>query len=293
MDVVGSFVGYIKYEKRYSDHTVNAYFRDISQFITFLSASFSDVTPINANFRHVRSWVVSLIEDSNEARSVNRKLSALNSFYKYLLREKIVNFNPTEKIVPPKNKKRLPVFVEEKQMFDLLKEVDFGEGFKGERDKLIIALFYSTGIRLSELISLKISDVDLHNNTIKVLGKRNKERIIPFGLQLKTDIEKYIIYRTQIGASDQNLFISEKGKKLYSKLIYRIVNHYIGIVAILDKKSPHILRHTFATHLLNNGADLNAIKELLGHANLAATQVYTHNSFEKLRNIYKKAHPRA
>lgn len=293
MDVVGSFVGYIKYEKRYSDHTVNAYFRDISQFVLFLSTSFSDVTPINATFRHVRSWVVSLIEDTNEARSVNRKLSALNSFYKYLLREKIVNFNPTEKIVPPKNKKRLPVFVEEKQMFDLLKEVDFGEGFKGDRDKLIIALFYSTGIRLSELISLKISDVDLHNNTIKVLGKRNKERIIPFGLQLKADIDRYIIYRTQIGESDQNLFISEKGKKLYSKLIYRIVNHYIGIVATLDKKSPHILRHTFATHLLNNGADLNAIKELLGHANLAATQVYTHNSFEKLRNIYKKAHPRA
>ncbi len=293
MDVVGSFVGYIKNEKRYSDHTVNAYFRDISQFVLFLSASFSDVTAINASFRHVRSWVVSLMEDSNEARTVNRKLSSLSSFYKYLLREKIVNFNPTDKIVPPKNKKRLPIFVEEKQMIDLLKDVDFGDGFIGERDKLIITLFYCTGIRLSELISLKIYDIDFHNNTIKVLGKRNKERIIPIGTILKTDMERYLTFRNKINSTENNLFISEKGSKIYAKLVYRIVNHYIGLVAVLDKKSPHILRHTFATHLLNNGADLNAIKELLGHANLAATQVYTHNSFEKLRNIYKKAHPRA
>jgi integrase/recombinase XerC len=293
MDVVGSFVGYIKNEKRYSDHTVNAYFRDISQYVLFLSASFPDVTPINASFRHVRSWVVSLMEDSNEARTVNRKLSSLNSFYKYLLREKIVNFNPTDKIIPPKNKKRLPIFVEEKQMIDLFKEVDFGDGFIGERDKLIITLFYCTGIRLSELISLKFFDIDFHNNTIKVLGKRNKERIVPIGTILKTDMEKYLTFRNKINSTEHNLFISEKGSKIYAKLVYRIVNHYIGMVAVLDKKSPHILRHTFATHLLNNGADLNAIKELLGHANLAATQVYTHNSFEKLRNIYKKAHPRA
>lgn len=293
MDVVGSFVGYIKNEKRYSDHTVNAYFRDISQFISFLNTSFSDVTAINANFRHVRSWVVSLVEAPIEARSVNRKLSSLNTFYKYLLREKIVNFNPTDKIVPPKNKKRLPIFVEEKQMLDLLKDVDFGEGFIGERDKLIISLFYCTGIRLSELISLKINDVDFHNNTIKVLGKRNKERIIPIGTVLKSDMENYLKSRNTINTIENNFFISEKGIKMYSKLVYRIVNKYIGVVAVLDKKSPHILRHTFATHLLNNGADLNAIKELLGHANLAATQVYTHNSFEKLRNIYKKAHPRA
>ena len=294
MDVVGSFVGYIKNEKRYSDHTVNAYFRDISQFLSFLNTSYSnDINLINASFRHVRLWMVSLIENSIEARSVNRKLSSLNSFYKYLLREKIVNFNPTDKIVPPKNKKRLPVFVEEKQMFELLSEVDFGTGFIAKRDKLIITLFYSTGIRLSELISLKIGDVDLNNCSLKVLGKGNKERIIPFGKNLKNSIENYFIYRDQIMPIDSNLFISEKGKKIYSKLVYRIVNHYIGIVSVLEKKSPHILRHTFATHLLNNGADLNAIKELLGHANLAATQVYTHNSFDKLRNIYKKAHPRA
>jgi len=293
MDVIDCFVEYIKTEKRFSVHTVKAYFCDISQFAFFLNRSFSNITPINATFRHVRAWVVSLIESSNKARSVNRKLSSLNSFYKYLLREKFVNINPTDKIIPPKNKKRLPVFIEEKQMLYLLNNINFGNNFTGVRNKLILAMFYCTGIRLSELISLKINNIDLQNNTIKVLGKRNKERIIPFGLHLRSDMKTYFTYRNKITSVEPNLFISEKGNSLYPKLVYRIVKHYIGIVVALEKRSPHVLRHTFATHLLNNGADLNAIKELLGHANLAATQVYTHNSFEKLRNIYKKAHPRA
>jgi integrase/recombinase XerC len=293
MDVIGAFGGYIQNEKRYSAHTVNAYLRDLKQFSTFLTHSFNGIDPLNANFRHVRSWVVDLMEQKNEARSVNRKLSTLNTFYRYLLREKLVAFNPTEKVTSPKNKKRLPVFVEEKPMSDIFTKIDFGGGFEGKRNRLILNVFYMTGIRLSELISLKISDVDFHENTLKVLGKRNKERIIPFGSGLRNDLQDFLNDRSEIKTNPDSLFVTGKGEKLYPKLVYRIVNQYINIVATIEKKSPHVLRHTFATHLLNNGADLNAIKELLGHANLAATQVYTHNSFEKLRSIYKKAHPRA
>ncbi|NCO54652.1 MAG: integrase [Bacteroidetes bacterium CG02_land_8_20_14_3_00_31_25] len=293
MDLITHFVGYIKNEKRYSSNTVLAYFNDISQFSEFLIKNFARIELKNASFRHVRSWIVSLMENSIEARSVNRKLSSLNIFYKFLIRENIVKFNPTEKIIPPKNKKRLPIFIEEKQMLNLTTNIDFGNGFIGLRNKLVITLLYGTGIRLSELISLKIEDIDFYENSIKVLGKRNKERIIPFGNQLKIELKQYIIERAKVNSKTNNVFVTEKGLSFYPKLVYRIVTHYIGMVATIEKKSPHILRHTFATHLLNNGADLNAIKELLGHANLAATQVYTHNSFEKLRNIYKKAHPRA
>ncbi len=292
MDVIGAFGGYIQNEKRYSAHTVNAYLRDLNQFATFLTSSFNGINPLNANFRHVRSWVVNLMEQKNEARSVNRKLSTLNTFYKYLLREKLVIFNPTEKVTSPKNKKRLPVFVEEKPMSDMFTKIDFGGGYEGKRNRLILNVFYMTGIRLSELISLKISDIDFHENTLKVLGKRNKERIIPFNTGLRNEIQDYLKERNEISTNPE-LFVTDKGEKLYPKLVYRVVTQYINIVATIEKKSPHVLRHTFATHLLNNGADLNAIKELLGHANLAATQIYTHNSFEKLRTIYKKAHPRA
>ena len=293
MDVIGAFVGYIQNEKRYSAHTVNAYSRDLEQFSIFLSKSFNDINLLNANFRHLRLWIVELMEQKNEARSVNRKLSTLNTFYKYLLREKLITFNPTEKVTSPKNKKRLPVFVEEKPMAGLFNQIGFSNDFEGIRNRLILNVFYMTGMRLSELISIKMSDVDLHENTIKVLGKRNKERIIPFGTGLRNEINEYLKKRDEVSTPHNYFFITEKGEKLYPKLVYRIVNHYIGMVATIEKKSPHVLRHTFATHLLNNGADLNAIKELLGHANLAATQVYTHNSFEKLRSIYKKAHPRA
>jgi integrase/recombinase XerC len=293
MDLITHFVGYIKNEKRYSSNTVLAYFNDISQFSEFLIKNFARIQLTNASFRHVRAWIVNLMENSIEARSVNRKLSSLNIFYKFLIREKIVKFNPTEKIIPPKNKKRLPIFIEEKQMLNLITNIDFGNGFIGLRNKLVITLLYGTGIRLSELISLKTEDIDFYENSIKVLGKRNKERIIPFGNQLKIELKQYIIERAKVNSKTNNVFVTEKGLSFYPKLVYRIVTHYIGMVATIEKRSPHILRHTFATHLLNNGADLNAIKELLGHANLAATQVYTHNSFEKLRNIYRKAHPRA
>jgi integrase/recombinase XerC len=293
MDVVGSFVGYIQNEKRYSAHTVNAYIRDINQFYDFLNNSFNNIDLLKVNFRHVRMWVVKLMDEKIEPRSVNRKLSSLNSFYKYLIREKLINFNPTDKVVSPKSKKRLPTFVEEKSMVDLFKNIDFGDGYIGARDRLILSLFYMTGIRLSELIFLKINDIDFHENTIKVLGKRNKERIIPFGIQLNKEMKLFLELRKSIETTEFFFFLTLKGESLYPKLVQRIVIHYLGLVATLEKRSPHVLRHTFATHLLNNGADLNAIKELLGHSNLAATQVYTHNSFEKLRTIYKKAHPRA
>ena len=282
MDLITHFVGYIKNEKRYSSNTVLAYFNDISQFSEFLIKNFARIELKNASFRHVRSWIVSLMENSIEARSVNRKLSSLNTFYKFLIREKIVKFNPTEKIIPPKNKKRLPIFIEEKQMLNLTTNIDFGNGFIGLRNKLVITLLYGTGIRLSELISLKIEDIDFYENSIKVLGKRNKERIIPFGNQLKIELKQYIIERAKVNSKTNNVFVTEKGLSFYPKLVYRIVTHYIGMVATVEKKSPHVLRHTFATHLLNNGADLNAIKELLGHASVQTTQVYAHIRMEDL-----------
>ena len=282
MDLITHFVGYIKNEKRYSSNTVLAYFNDISQFSEFLIKNFARIELKNASFRHVRSWIVSLMENSIEARSVNRKLSSLNIFYKFLIREKIVKFNPTEKIIPPKNKKRLPIFIEEKQMLNLTTNIDFGNGFIGLRNKLVITLLYGTGIRLSELISLKIEDIDFYENSIKVLGKRNKERIIPFGNQLKIELKQYIIERAKVNSKTNNVFVTEKGLSFYPKLVYRIVTHYIGMVATVEKKSPHVLRHTFATHLLNNGADLNAIKELLGHASVQTTQVYAHIRMEDL-----------
>jgi len=291
MDLVSQFEHYLENEKRYSKNTVIAYLIDLQQFFTFVNQN-TKIEYTNVNFRHVRSWVVSLLDNKLSSKSVNRKISSLKKFYKFLLRENLIKHNPTEKVISPKISKRLPVFVEEKQMQIITDEINYGNDYNGLLNKLIISLFYGTGIRLSELINLKLFNIDFYNNTIKVIGKRNKERIIPFGQNLKHDIDNYLVERKKIVTKSDNLLISKKGIDLYPKFIYRIVKHYINLVATIDKKSPHVLRHTYATHLLNNGADLNAIKELLGHANLAATQVYTHNSFEKLKNIYKKAHPR-
>jgi integrase/recombinase XerC len=293
MDAVGGFVGYIQHEKRFSQHTVRSYSNDLFQFTGFLEKEYGSISIADASYRHIRAWVVSLMEEGLEARSVNRKLSSLKTFYRYCLRERLIEKNPTEKVVPPKNKKRLPVFVEEEQMDFLFDEVSFGEGYSGIRNRMMVGLFYASGIRLSELISLKVSDISFGEMTFRVLGKRNKERIIPFGPSLKEELLYYIKVREELGSSEPYLFLTGKGAKLYPKLVYRVVKKFIGMVSTIEKKSPHVLRHTFATHLLNHGADLNAIKELLGHANLAATQVYTHNSFEKLKSVYQKAHPRA
>lgn len=284
------FLEFIQYEKRASKHTLVAYSNDIKQFVTYLSTTYEITKIAEVNHTIIRSWIVSLMEQKISPRSVNRKITTLKTFYKFLLRQSIVTENPMLKILSPKTSKRLPVFIEKEKMDTLLDDTVFGDDFEGQRNKLIIELFYATGIRLSELINLKQSNVDLYLCQIKVLGKRNKERIIPFNTILKDQIQHYITAKA--GLNDEFLFINKNGKQLYEKFVYRIVNTYLSQITTVNKKSPHVLRHTFATHMLNNGADLNAIKELLGHANLSATQVYTHNTVEKLKNIHKQAHPK-
>ena len=284
------FLKYIQFEKRFSNHTLVAYTSDLKQFSSFLSLTYETKNVSEINHIIIRSWIVCLMEQKITPRSVNRKITTLKTFYKYLLRQKIVLENPMLKILSPKTSKRLPVFVEKEKMNTLLDNIEFGDNFEGLRNKLIIELFYATGMRLSELINLKEIDVDLYSCQLKVLGKRNKERIIPFNNQTKIQIELYILAKNKL--SKEYLFVRSNGEKLYEKFAYRIVNNYLSQITTLDKKSPHILRHTFATHMLNNGADLNAIKELLGHANLSATQIYTHNTVEKLKNIHKQAHPK-
>jgi integrase/recombinase XerC len=239
--------------------------------------------------------MVSLLNDGITPVTIHRKISALKSFFKFLMREQVLESNPVNGVIVPKKPKRLPVFVKEKDMDILLDTVPFADNFEGIRDKFIITLLYGTGMRLSEMTSLRISDIDLGQKVIKVLGKRNKERIIPFYKELEKEITGYLSAR-QIAFPDADtniVILTSKGKPAYPKLIYRVVNKYLALVSTINKKSPHVIRHSFATALLNHGADLNAIKELLGHANLSATEIYTHNSFEKLNNIYKQAHPRA
>jgi integrase/recombinase XerC len=284
------FITYLSSEKRFSEHTIKSYATDLKQFTSFLSSEFQIIDEINEiSFQIIRTWIASLLEKGISPRSVNRKISTLKTYFKFLIREGELIENPMTKVVAPKSKKRLPVFIEEDQIASLLNEVQFEKDFVGQRNKLIIELFYVTGIRLSELINIKISDVDFNNQSIKVLGKRNKERIIPLSSNVVNDLNIFIENNQQ----NKYLFTNLEGNKLYNKLVYRLVNKYIGEISSVNKKSPHILRHTFATHMLNNGADINAIKELLGHANLSATQVYTHNTIEKLKTVYKQAHPRA
>ena len=284
------FITYLSSEKRFSEHTIKSYTTDLKQFTSFLSAEFQIIDEIHEiSFQIIRTWIASLLENGINPRSVNRKISTLKTYFKFLIREGELIENPMMKVVAPKSKKRLPIFIEEDQIASLLNEVQFEIGFIGQRNKLIIELFYVTGIRLSELINIKISDVDFNNQSIKVLGKRNKERIIP----LSSNVINYLNNFIESNQQNKYLFTNLDGKKLYTKLVYRLVNKYIGKISSVNKKSPHILRHTFATHMLNNGADINAIKELLGHANLSATQVYTHNTIEKLKTVYKQAHPRA
>ena len=283
------FIKYITSEKRLSEHTIRSYQSDLDQFMSYLSIEFDITDNFNEiNFQLIRSWIVYLLERNIQPRTVNRKISVLKTFFKFLLREHIIRENPMLRIVSPKSKKRLPVFVEKEEIKILLDKIEFEQGFVGDRDKLIIEFFYVTGVRLSELINIKINDIDFYNNTVKVLGKRNKERIIPLSSimisQIMNFIKKYNI----------TLFLfTHKRRQVYSKLVYRVVKKYLSKISSVDQRGPHILRHTFATHMLNNGADINAIKELLGHANLSATQIYTHNTIEKLKLVYKQAHPRA
>ena len=295
-DSIAKFLDYLKYEKRSSEHTVTAYEGDLAQFETYLRENFSGVTVLETEPLMVRAWMRELIEGGDSARTVNRKVSALRAFFRYHVKLKNVTVNPMEAISSPKIQKRLPQFVEEGDMENLFSEDLFEDTFEGWRDRLIFELFYATGMRLSELTNIRRNDIDLYACTVKVLGKRNKERIIPFSPRLKEVILKYFsLFDEKYPEIPKNyyIFVAPNCNKIYPKAVYRIVRKYLDLVTTIDKRSPHVLRHTFATHLLNHGADINAIKEILGHASLAATQVYTHNSIEKLKNIYNQAHPRA
>ncbi len=290
------FIKYLKYERRYSEHTVRAYQKDLEQFYNFLKDSgyndnFSDYKEVE---KLIRGWLIKLIEDKISERTINRKFSTLKTYFKFLVQQEKIRRNPMTKIYLPKISKRLPQFVDEEKMNLLLEEDYFKDDFSGIRDRLIIEILYQTGIRLSELINIKDSDVDFNSSQLKILGKRKKERIVPLTDELIRLIRSYLHLRDFrfSSKSSNSLLVTDKGRKLYEKFVYRVVKKYLGTVTTLDKKSPHVLRHTFATHMLNRGAELNAIKELLGHANLSATQVYTHSTFEKLKKIYKQAHPR-
>ena len=295
MNYKETFLDYLQFEKRYSDHTILSYRTDLVQFEKFIVEETGDSDPSNADGKLIRSWVVRLMDSGQNASTVNRKISTLKSFYKYLMRGQQINKNPMDKVLSPKQSKKLPAFVEADKMDLLLDEYKFGDDFRGVRNRLIIEILYITGMRQAELIGLEEGDVDLYEQNVKVTGKRNKQRIVPFDRAYLDIINSYISLRKEEfpQSAYPNLFLTDKGKPLYPKFVYKVVNTYLRFVTTMEHRSPHILRHTFATHMLNSGADLNAIKEILGHANLSATQVYTHNTFEKLVTIYKQAHPRA
>lgn len=289
------FFEYLTHEKRFSPHTLTSYSTDLNQLLQFCSeGSYSFTQWAEIDHFILRSWIISFIDEGLDAKTINRKISSLKSFYKFLLRQGEITKDPTLKLSRPKMSKKLPVFIEEKQIGEVLDNF-FDESFEGQRNRLILELFYSTGIRLSELINLKRDEVDIYNNQIKVTGKGNKERVVPFTLNLRKRIVNYIelLNAVETTSSEKTLFIKEDGKKLYPKLVYNLVRSHLEHITNLERKSPHILRHSFATHMLNSGADINAIKELLGHSSLAATQVYTHNDLEKLKRVYKQAHPKA
>lgn len=289
------FIEYLQFEKRYSQYTIISYQTDLEQFFTFLKSQYDSppLAAISAGF--IRSWLAEMRNEDITPKSLNRKISSLKSFFKYWMKVGEVKQSPMTTIVTPKVGKRLPSFVAENDMDTLRQYVEFPDTWKGLTDKLLLDLFYATGMRLSELINLKESQVDHANCQVKVLGKGNKERIIPVSKDIIEQLKDYIDNKKKIHGDTEhpNLFINEKGKPLYAKYVYNVVKANLSQVTTLKKKSPHVLRHTFATHLTNNGADLNAVKELLGHSSLAATQVYTHNTIEKLKNVYKKAHPKA
>ena len=291
--MVETFLKYLSFEKRYSKHTVEAYRKDLTQFSDFLVNDFEMDNLEEVRHTQIRGWVVSLMDNGLSPKSVNRKIATLKSFYKFLLGREYIELNPATQIKPLKTEKDLPSFVKEYEMTSLLDGVEFPSDFEGQRDKLILELLYSTGIRLAELQGLEEGDVNFYEKTIRVLGKRNKERIIPIGNSLIHLIENYRNLKKEIGMKGEKLLLTDSGDSLYPMFIYRKVKKYLKEVTTLSKKSPHVMRHTFATHLLNKGADLNAVKDLLGHTSLAATQVYTHNSIEKLKAAFDQAHPKA
>ena len=295
--MINTYLKYLSHEKRYSEHTILSYRNDLQQLDSYILQVDASMSYIHANHKILRSWIVSLIEKEVSPRSVNRKIATLRSFYKFLHSREVIENNPTLKLKPLKTDKPLPEFIQEKEMDHLFdsQEISFGEDFSGLRDKMILELFYGTGIRLSELIGVKDESFSLYDQTVKVLGKRNKERVIPLTKEIVNTIRTYIAKRNEkFGDSRDKLFLlTDTGEKCYPMMVYRTVKRYLGYITKSSKKSPHVLRHTFATHLLNKGADLNAVKDLLGHSSLAATQVYTHNSLDKLKSVFDQAHPKA
>jgi integrase/recombinase XerC len=287
------FLNYLQFEKRYSPHTVVAYKTDLDQFIQFMNESFGDFDFITVTSKQVRSWVVKMMEKGVSSRTVNRKIATLNSFYRYLMTREYTEKNPVSLVTSPKVNKKLPTYVHKENLDTLLDCGFFKNDFEGIRDKVIISLLYGTGIRLAELKNLKIQNITHQEFTLKVLGKRNKERIVPYPKSVEAPLSEYLEIREEKCGNIDYLLLTSDGKQVYDKLIYRVVKKHLDMVTTISKKSPHVLRHSFATHLLNNGADLNAVKELLGHSNLSATQIYTHTTFEKLKEIYKQAHPKA
>lgn len=293
------FLDYLRYEKRYSVHTSLSYQTDLFEFVDFLQKNYGTLLIGEINHTYVRSWLASLKEKKLASRSINRKISTLKSFFKYQLKTGVIPSSPMSQVISPKNNRRLPVFVKEEDTKALLEALDQStEDWRSLNKKMLISIFYATGMRLSELINLRETQIDGSNRQIKVLGKGNKERIIPVSKEIMELIREYQkLRKKEFDGSEcpgvETLLVTEKGKKMYPRYAWLLVNQALETASTLDKKSPHVLRHTFATHLMNSGADLNAVKELLGHSSLASTQVYTHNSIEKLKDVYKKAHPKA
>ncbi|MEX1384296.1 tyrosine-type recombinase/integrase [Lutibacter sp.] len=290
---IKSFLDYLQIEKKYSKHTIIAYKKDLNDFFAFYKTNYGDVLILEINYSQIRSWIVWLVNSNINNRSINRKISSLKSFFKFLQKTKQVAINPLAKHQALKTSKQVQVPFSEKEIKDVLSLKDNVEDFESVRNKLIVELFYSTGIRRSELIHIKIDTFDFNNETVKVLGKRNKERYIPLIKTVQVSLKNYLKFRNEIKTEQPYLFITKKGKIIYDTLVYRIINNYFSTVSSKVKKSPHVIRHSFATHLLNEGADLNAVKELLGHSSLASTQVYTQSSLGKLKKVYNQAHPRS
>lgn len=294
--MIESFINYLEYEKKASPHTVTAYRHDLEQFQEFVLLSFEKDSILEADHTEIRAWVIDLVDEGLSSSSVNRKIATLRSFYKFLLRSRLITKDPTYKLKSLKTPKRLPEFVQESTIDSVLEEAVYEATFEGQRDKMIMEFLYQTGVRLAELIGLKWADINLIEGSVRVLGKRKKERIIPITSALKRNIlsyQKVFEERFSNGLQSHYFIITNQGKQSYPMLIYRTVKHYLDLFAQTSSRSPHVLRHTFATHLLNKGADLNAVKDLLGHANLAATQIYTHNSLERLKAVFEQAHPKA
>jgi len=293
--VIQPFLAYLKFEKRFSQHTVLAYETDLISFFDYITVQYGETPLPQLTHTFIRSWLAQLKEEGLKAKSINRKISTLRSFFKYSLKRGTITQSPMAKVTGPKAEKRLPQFVTERDMGTLLNHVTFSDDWKGRTDRLLLQLFYDTGMRLSELIHLKNASFHFSNHTVKVLGKGGKERIIPVRAALLDAVKEYEVLKKGLPVESfaENLLVTESGKALHPRAVYTSVKKYLSLVTTIDKRSPHILRHTFATHLTNNGADINAVKELLGHSSLAATQIYTHNTIEKLKNIHQKAHPKA